>query len=152
MKHLSSLIVSFLRLKWSDRWMLLQTCTLLNLVRLGLWLLPFERLWKGLVNLGQLQLPSLASSQTELQRLRQVLWAVDVSTRFTPGGAKCLARALTAKVLLDQRHCPADFKIGVAKNDAGALDAHAWIEFQGIVVMGQVNKLSAYTPMPSLPT
>lgn len=142
-------IRSFLALNWSDRWMLLQTYILLTSIRLGLLLLPFERLWKGLIKLGQRSCAD--PTKTVLQTLRQVLWAVNLSTRFTPGGAKCLARALTAKVLLDQRQCPIEFKIGVTKKD-GKLDAHAWLEFEGHVVMGQVEQLADYTAMPSLPT
>ena len=145
-------IQNFLKLSGSDRRILLYTYTLLTLIRVGLLLLPFERVWKGLVRLGQSVPSAEAVSKTQIQTLRQVLWAVNLSTRFTPGGAKCLVRALTTKVLLDQRRCPVDFKIGVAKTDAGALDAHAWIEFQGQVIIGQVNKLSEYTTMPSLPT
>lgn len=145
------LILSFLKLNHSDRSTLLQTYLLLTLVRLGLWLFPFERLWKGLVKLGQLQTSSPAFLKTEAQRVRQVIWAVNLSARFTPIGAKCLARALTTKVLLDRRQCPSEFKIGVAKNELGQLDAHAWIEVQNQVVMGQVSTLAQYTPMPSLP-
>jgi hypothetical protein len=148
-------ILSFLKLNYGDRSTLLQAYLLLTLVRLGLWLLPFERLWRGLVKLGQLQ-PSAAPAlktilKTEAQTVRQVIWAVNLSTRFSPGGAKCLARALTTKVLLDRRQCASDFKIGVAKNAQGELEAHAWIEIRNQVVMGQVNKLDQYTPMPSLP-
>jgi Transglutaminase-like superfamily len=150
------LILSFLKLNRSDRGMFLQTYLLLTLVRLGLLLLPFERLWKGLVKLGQVPPSSAAVLQTKLktegQIVRQVIWAVNVSTRFSPGGAKCLARALTTKVLLDRRQCPSDFKIGVAKNELGDLEAHAWIEVHNQVVIGQVNKLDQYTLMPSLPT
>jgi hypothetical protein len=153
------LILSFLKLNYGDRSILLQSYLLLTLVRLGLWLLPFERLWKGLIKLGQLQIqPPIAillkpalKTKTEAQTVRQVIWAVNLSARFTPGGAKCLARALTTKVLLDQQRCPSDFKIGVAKDERGELEAHAWIEVQKQVVMGQVNKLAQYTPMPSLP-
>jgi Transglutaminase-like superfamily len=144
-------ILSFLKLNRSDRRTLFQSYLLLTLVRLGLWLLPFERLWKGLVKLGQLQSSSPAFLKTEAQTVRQVIWAVNLSARFTPGGAKCLARALTTKVLLDRRQCPSEFKIGVAKNELGKLDAHAWIEVQNQVVMGQVSTLAQYTPMPSLP-
>jgi Transglutaminase-like superfamily len=149
------LILSFLKLNRGDRVILLQTYMLLTLIRLGLLLLPFERLWKGLVKLGKLT-PSATTVaktklKTEAQIVRQVVWAVNSSTRFSPGGAKCLARALTTKVLLDRRQCPSDFKIGVAKNELGELEAHAWIEVQNQVVMGQVSKLDQYTPMPSLP-
>ncbi len=148
-------ILSFLKLNHSDRGTFLQTYVLLTLVRLGLLLLPFERLWKGLIKLGQLSPAAVkalqTNSRTEGQIVRQVIWAVNSSARFSPGGAKCLARALTTKVLLDRRQCPSDFKIGVAKNDLGELEAHAWIEVHGHVVMGQVSKLDQYTPMPSLP-
>jgi Transglutaminase-like superfamily len=151
------LILSFLKLNHGDRSVLLQSYLLLTLVRLGLLLLPFERLWKGLIKLGQLQVhPSAAiflnpALKTQGQKIQQVIWAVNLSARFTPGGAKCLARALTTKVLLDWRQCPSDFKIGVAKDERGNLEAHAWIEVQNHVVMGQVNKLNQYKPMPSLP-
>lgn len=147
-------LLRLLKLNRSDRCTLLQTYLLLTLVRLGLLLLPFERLWKGLVKLGQPQ-PSttvvVTDVKTEAQTVRQVIWAVNLSARFSPGGPKCLARALTTKVLLDRRQCPCDFKIGVAKSEQGKLEAHAWIEVQNQVVMGQVNKLDQYTPMPSLP-
>jgi Transglutaminase-like superfamily len=149
-------ILSFLKLNRSDRGLLLQTYLLLTLVRLGLLLLPFERLWKRLVKLGQLPPSAIealkTNSKTEGQIVRQAIWAVNLSARFSPGGAKCLARALTTKVLLDRQQCPSDFKIGVAKNELGELEAHAWIEVHGHVVMGQVSKLDQYTPMPSLPT
>ena len=147
-------LLSFLKLNRNDRGTLLQTYLLLTLIRLGLLLLPFERLWKKLVKLGQPQSSAtvgVTELKTEVQRVRQVIWAVNLSTRFSPGGAKCLARALTTKVLLDRRQCPCDFKIGVAKSEQGKLEAHAWIEVQNQVVMGQVNKLDQYTPMPSLP-
>jgi Transglutaminase-like superfamily len=148
-------ILSFLKLNRSDRGTLLLTYLLLTLVRLGLLLLPFERLWKGLVKLGQPQLSAATvlktDVKTEAQTVRQAIWAVNLSARFSPGGAKCLARALTTKVLLDRRQCSSNFKIGVAKNEQGQLEAHAWIEVQNQVVMGQVDKLDQYTPMPSLP-
>jgi Transglutaminase-like superfamily len=148
-------LLRFLKLNRSDRGTLLQTYLLLTLIRLGLLLLPFERLWKGLVKLGQPQPSTTVVLKTEVkneaQIVRQVIWAVNLSTRFSPGGAKCLARALTTKVLLDRRQCPCEFKIGVAKSEQGKLEAHAWIEVQNQVVMGQVNKLDQYTPMPSLP-
>lgn len=142
---------NFWKLSPPDRIILLQTYLLLTLIRLGLWLVPFERLWKLSLKLGQRPAKAVLPAKTDVQIVRQIVWAVNLSARFTPGGAKCLARALTTKVLLDQRRCPSLFKIGVAKDASGGLDAHAWIEFQGHVVMGQVSKLSEYTSLPPLP-
>ena len=45
-----------------------------------------------------------------------------------PGGAKCLAKALTTQVLMERRGHQCEFKLGVAKNEQGELEAHAWIE------------------------
>jgi hypothetical protein len=67
-----------------------------------------------------------------------------------PGGAKCLARALTTQVLLNRQGYLPDLRIGVAKATAGQLEAHAWIEYQGQVVMGHLNDLARYLPLPSL--
>ncbi len=66
-----------------------------------------------------------------------------------PGGAKCLARALTTQVLLNRQGYLPDLRIGVAKATAGQLEAHAWVEYQGRIVIGQLNDLSRYLPLPS---
>jgi Transglutaminase-like superfamily len=148
-------LLEFLRLAPQNRSLLLKTYFLLTCIRLGLWLLPFEKLWKILLRLGQLQPQdkfAAADSNKYMQAVQKVLWAVNLSCKFTPGGAKCLTRALTTKVLLDRWHCPSNFRIGVLKNSADQLEAHAWIEVQGIVVIGQLQNLAQYTPMPPLPT
>jgi hypothetical protein len=146
-------VLKFLRLSGRDRLFLVKTYILLTLIRLGLWLVPFEQLWKALVRLGQYRTPKTSSFPLRIGLVVQrAIWAVNWSCKLTPGGAKCLARALTVKVLLDRNHCPADFKIGVAKNGDGKFEAHAWIEVEGTVVIGQLQNLEQFTPMPSLPT
>jgi Transglutaminase-like superfamily len=146
-------VLKFLRLPGRDRLFLLKTYILLTLIRLGLWLVPFEQLWKALVRLGQYRTPKAFSSPVRIWAVVQrAIWAVNWSCKLTPGGAKCLARALTVKVLLDRNYCAADFKIGVAKNGDGKFEAHAWIEVEGTVVIGQLQNLEQFTPMPSLPT
>jgi hypothetical protein len=146
-------VLKFLRLSGRDRSFLVKTYVLLTLVRLGLWLLPFEQLWKALVRLGRYQNQPAPSSPLRIGPVvHRAIWAVNWSCKLTPGGAKCLARALTVKVLLDRNQCPADFKIGVAKNSNGKFEAHAWIEVEGTVIIGQLKNLEQFTPMPSLPT
>ncbi|WP_404787085.1 lasso peptide biosynthesis B2 protein [Altericista sp. CCNU0014] len=134
---------------------LLKVYALLTCIRLGLWLLPFEKLWKLLLRLGKLRQRSNSTAidpKMYGRAAQKAIWAVNTSCKFTPGGAKCLTRALTVKVLLDRWNCPSDFKIGVIKNSADRLEAHAWIEMQGQVIIGQLSNLDRYTPMPPLPT
>jgi hypothetical protein len=68
-----------------------------------------------------------------------------------PGTVKCLARALTVKVLLARSNCDSKLIIGVAKNPLQQLEAHAWVEVQERVVIGQIHDLDRFTPLPTLP-
>ncbi|HIK07694.1 MAG TPA: lasso peptide biosynthesis B2 protein [Trichormus sp. M33_DOE_039] len=137
-------LLKFLRLNHRDRYLLIKTLILLGFVNLGLWLLPFSTLRRILDWIGK---PNPRASRTPVHK---IIWAVDVSTNFIPG-AKCLARALTCQVLMNQRGDSPELRIGVAKDEEGKLKAHAWIEDQGKVVIGYLNNLSSYTPLPTLP-
>lgn len=133
-----------LRRRVGDRYLLIKTLILLGFVNLGLWLLPFSTLRRILDWIGK---PNPRASRTPVHK---IIRAVDVSTNFIPG-AKCLARALTCQVLMNQRGDSPELRIGVAKDEEGKLKAHAWIEDQGKVVIGYLNNLSSYTPLPTLP-
>lgn len=138
-------LLKFLRLKNSDRHLLINTFTVLVFVNLGLWLLPFNTLRQILDKISQ------PNSHLEQTPLTKIIWAVDASTRYIPGGAKCLARALTCQVMMIRRSYSPELRIGVAKTETGKFEAHAWIESQGQVVIGYLNNLSSFTPLPSLP-
>jgi len=130
-----------------DYILLLTTFSLLAAIRLGLFLLPFRiLLWL----LRTISRPATHASANGINAVRNIVWAVEVSSRCMPGGAKCLARALTAKVLLNWYGYAPDLKIGVAKNNGGILEAHAWIEHQGQVVIGQLNDLSRFIPLSQM--
>ncbi|WP_066384674.1 lasso peptide biosynthesis B2 protein [Anabaena sp. CA = ATCC 33047] len=137
-------LLKFLFLNHSDRLLLINTFLLLLFVNLGLWLLPFSQLRTLLNKINQ---PNISVNQTTIGK---IIWAVDVSTKFVPG-AKCLARALTCQVLMTRRGYSPELRIGVAKDEQGKLEAHAWIENQGKVVIGHLANLSSYKPLPSLP-
>jgi hypothetical protein len=129
--------------------LLLATFSVLAAVRVGLFLLPFRIL---LQILGDISQTSRISTQVYrgTDAIRKVVWAVEVSSRYMPGGAKCLARALTTKVLLNWHGYTPDLRIGIAKSDHGQLEAHAWIEYQGRVVIGNLRDLTRFIPLPSL--
>jgi len=75
----------------------------------------------------------------------RVLWALDVSARR--GVGTCLTRALAAEALLPPSMHPA-LVIGVAPcRGASRLDAHAWVEVDGRVVVGEHALLANYRPL-----
>ncbi|HBB33920.1 MAG TPA: lasso peptide biosynthesis B2 protein [Cyanobacteria bacterium UBA8803] len=137
---------TFLSLTTSDRILLIEAGILLAGIRLGLWLLPFNILY---------QLVSrITSATTKLQEVNQtsinkVSWAVVTVSRYMPG-VKCLARALTTQILLSWYGQSAHLCIGVAKGESGKLEAHAWVESQGKIAIGNLPDLSRYTLLPSL--
>jgi hypothetical protein len=81
--------------------------------------------------------------------IERVVWAVNVVSRYMPGGVKCLARALATQRLLAQQGYFTQLRIGV-KNLKGKLEAHAWVENNGEVVIGEVPNLSEFTALPAL--
>ena len=60
-------------------------------------------------------------------------------------------QALTAKTLLARAGQPAALRIGVAKKPDGHLEAHAWLESEGRIVVGHLRDLSRFSPLPPLP-
>jgi Transglutaminase-like superfamily len=128
-----------------ERHLLINSFILLALVKLGLLLLSFQTLRLLLANISQ---PNPKLEQTPLSK---IIWTVNASTNYMPGGAKCLARALTCQVLMKRRGYSPELRIGVAKNETGTLEAHAWVESQGKVVIGYLADLSRFTILPSLP-
>ena len=86
--------------------------------------------------------PLPGSAQVAVQ---DVVWAVRRVSRAIPG-ATCLTQALAAQLLLSRRGYSSRLRIGVARAPGGGLRAHAWIEIDGVVVLGGPG-VEAYTPL-----
>lgn len=140
-------LIRLLKLPHGDRVLLLQTAVLLNAVRLGLWLLPFQKLCRLLNRCFPLK-----SNQTvEPHQIDKVIWAVEAVSWHLPGRrVLCLARALATQALLHQLGCDCELRIGVAKSPTGKLEAHAWVEHDGKLIIGGVPGLNRFMPLPSL--
>jgi hypothetical protein len=49
--------------------------------------------------------------------------------------------------LLARRGCHATVRIGVARSETGELQAHAWVEVDGSIVIGGSESQKHYTPL-----
>ena len=134
------LIGKLLRLSQIERRLLIQSSLLLWAIRAGLALFPLQRVRRLLARL---------SGERGQAPIRQIAWAVDAASRYG-SPSTCLTRALAMKALLVRHGHPATLRIGVAKEAGGTLEAHAWVESGGVVVLGQVEELASYTPLPPL--
>ena len=135
-------VSKFFHLKSVEKHLLFRVWILLGLIRLGLGMLPFLTLKNLLTRVG----PMLAVLAGENERfsVERLAWAVGVTSRFVPK-ATCLAKALAVHVLLQQAGHQAFLHIGVNGKEGG-LEAHAWVESQGRVLIGGVD-LNSYTPL-----
>jgi hypothetical protein len=136
----------FCRLPSQYRHLLVKSVLLLGVVRFGLWLLPFQTLRRLLAHTTRTH---TALHGGEHAAVQQVVWAVTVASQYVPA-ATCLTQALATQVLLNRRGHPASLRIGVARGEVGEFQAHAWVECQGQVVIGAVQALSRFTPLPPL--
>jgi len=132
----------FARLAPRDRAVLARTMVTLGLSRLVTWILPFpfgRRLMVGKRRADR-------STITE----DQITWAMQHAQRIIPR-ATCLPQAIAAEALLTRGGLPAHLQIGVKKTPDGKLTAHAWVESNGRIVVGNLRDLNDYTRLPTLP-
>lgn len=126
MKSMLRRLRKFASLTGSERGLLLEAWFQTAAVRLALWVLPFRvarRLrWVKTPLLSRISIPE------------RVAWAVAVAGRYVPK-ATCLVKALAGQALLARRGHAARLCIGVAKPE-GRLEAHAWLEWEGQVLLG----------------
>jgi Transglutaminase-like superfamily len=135
----------FLRLPPADRKLLISATLWLGVIRLGLWLLPFQSIRRLL---GQSRRPSRRWSKISHVSPEQIAWAVTVAAHYIPN--TCLSRAFTTQALLERAGFSAYLRIGLAKKRGGQLEGHTWVESQGKIVIGALEDLSRYVPLPPL--
>jgi hypothetical protein len=137
-----------LRLPASEQWLLIKAVVLLQVISLGMGLLPFRMLRRLLRSAQKVR---AGSSRTNRVSAERIAGAVEAANRHLPGEKTCLTQALAAQTLLVRQGYPALLHIGAAKGEEGQLQAHAWVESEGRVVIGG-HDLDRYAPLVALKT
>jgi hypothetical protein len=133
----------FFRLSAAERWLLIKAALLLEVIKLGMLLLPFRTLRRLLARTMNTRIRLQRANRLSPER---VSWAVVVASQHTPGVKTCMAQALAAQVLLARRGYPALIHIGVVSGEREQFQAHAWVETEGKVVIGGLE-LERYAPL-----
>jgi hypothetical protein len=90
------------------------------------------------------------STPEEREKADRVGWAVPVAARRFPVQMTCLVQALAADTLLRRRGCHPLLRIGVSGGkESPTIEAHAWVECGGRVVVGDVGDLPRYAVLSS---
>jgi Transglutaminase-like superfamily len=141
MRHLHR----FLTLETSERRLLVEAALLMGVIWLSLGWVPFTRLRRMVVG-APARKPTPASSDPRLPG--QVVWAVTALGQRAPRRATCLVKALAAQAMLARRGYPSRLRIGVTRGGRGELEAHAWVEHEGrILVGGAVPEIARFVPV-----
>ena len=128
-----------------DRRLLAKAVFLVWAIRIGLWLIPFQGLRRMLVWITYSPGGQRATARISSDR---IAWAVRAAGRSVPK-ATCLVQALAAQVLLRREGYPACFCIGVVRSEEEKVQAHAWVESEGKVVVGG-SELERYSRLLAL--
>lgn len=137
------LVRKWLSLPRAKQQLLLKSGLLLAAVRVGLAVLPIQTLLRIHAYLtGRRAWIRWAGTSSP----EQIGWAVSVVGRHVPGARTCLVQALAVHALLQRSGFSPLLCIGVARTSGRPLQAHAWVEHQGQVVIGG-GVQSLYAPL-----
>jgi Transglutaminase-like superfamily len=118
-------------LRWDRRLLLFEAVVALAIARVAILVLPFRHL----ARLGE-RSPSAAARKLDAINIARIGGAMDMAARAVPWRAVCLPRAVAARLMLTRRGCDSVLHFGVGKSEDGTLNAHAWLEADGTVVVG----------------
>lgn len=139
------ILCRFVELSWQERRLVILAVLFLILLKPALGVFSIKSLLRfsegALLLRGRLRSRHGASPDG-------AAWAVSAVACRVPTLAKCLARALALKMLLSVDGYRSFLHIGVARAGSGRLQAHAWLEFEGRILIGS-PECDRYASLPS---
>jgi hypothetical protein len=124
---------------------------LIAALRTGLVLLPFRQVMRAVYRVATPPTggspPAAGASQFDKDL---AVWAVEAAGRRLLGRNPCLPKALAVLILFRRAGEDAELHMGVARERDGPVQAHAWIESAGRVVIGGDAPIEEYTRLPAL--
>jgi hypothetical protein len=138
------------RLGWKERRALARAVVLLVVTRAALRLLPFRVVVRFVTRTPSSAHPAEEIPFPEDPSLHRMLWALDVMGRRLFPRNPCLTQAVAGQYLLWRRGLPSRLRIGVRRGDDLGLEAHAWLEHSGGIIMGRRGLRGDHVPLPDL--
>ena len=137
-------LLKFLRLPPDDRRILAQALIILPLTPLTLRLMGLRRSQRAFSYFLP-HSPAQKTKQPTLTRALHISQLINLAARRGICSATCLQRSLALWWLLRQEGMRSELYIGTRKV-AGKLDAHAWIEIDGVVLNDSSDVRHRYEP------
>lgn len=128
----------FMRLTMKVKLLVFEAFVLSAVVRAMVLVIPFNKLKR--VFGKHKNTSSFEIDHNQYEMIKNVSWAVVTITKYTPWESKCLVQAITAQYMLKRRGVHSTLYLGVSKEGASALKAHAWLRAGKAYVTGGGNK------------
>lgn len=143
-------IRSRLALLLTERALVLRALVIVVAVRVALSCLPSGRVIRATMRLQtmRIQRSGVDAAARAGWSPERVARAVRIASRRVPR-ATCLTQAVSTQLLLASAGRPSRIRLGVGRDDRGAFCAHAWLEVDGVVVIGG-EELERYVRLPDL--
>jgi hypothetical protein len=135
-----------LELSWTGWRFLCKATLVMAMVRLTLGVLPFAVVHRLFTCVGVKTTQRVAPEASAVQ---QMIWSVKVAGRYLPR-VTCLVEAYTLHYLLSRQGVNTRVRIGVMHSQKKQLEAHAWVEHEGVVLIGALPNFHDYTALPTL--
>lgn len=141
---------------WAERRALIRAAVLLIVARTALLTLPLRTVLRVAErsrarDTRPRSVGDSAGATRADAHLSRMIWAVEImGNRLYPKNP-CLTQALVIQVLLHRAGLPADLRIGVRRETDATPQAHAWVESEGVILIGQSEALRGYVTLPPLP-
>jgi hypothetical protein len=142
------------RLSPGEMVLLLQAPIALPLAALALRRYKLRRL-QSILGRGPVHRAPPAAARARRVEAERLAWVVQVAAAYGPWPANCLQRSLVLWWFLRRQGLSGDLLIGVRRNPAtDALDFHAWVEHDGVVINDRRDVRSRYATFdrPIVPT
>lgn len=116
------------------------------LIRIALWVCPFAWVHHFCTQGGDL----LQSTQEADPALTaSIVRAVRLVGTYLPKST-CLVEAYTLHFLLRQHKLYTEIHVGVKRQSATQITAHAWVEYNQQILLGELPNLDQYIPLYSI--
>ncbi len=129
-----SIVVSFVKLSSRDKVVALESLYWVLLIRIMVWIFPFL----SVQNMVQKIACHYDSNNKHAIILSRIRIMITVAAKYVPR-ATCLVQALAGYILFSKYGYTTSIKIGVLTEN-GEFEAHAWLEQDGHVVLGESEK------------
>lgn len=122
------------KLSWHEFIMLSEVFILTGIFRMAILIVGFKKITKIFCKYREESTEQI--NDTEMAKIKKIMWAVSIVSKHTPWESKCLVKALTAQRILAKYKISSTLFLGVAKDKENKLIAHAWLKTGSEIVTG----------------